>query len=105
MDKGAGVAIHSDRVPSEALNELTRLIREKRWANIDDDVDVRPDDAGGFRVTALSTRHAWANSGVEFHIKGDPSGSTITLHERRGGGLATSASEIERLIAKVWRDS
>lgn len=98
------MAIHSDRVPAEALDRLTGLIREKRWANIDDDVDVRPDGAGGFRVTARSTRHAWANSGVEFHIEGDASGSTITLYERRGGGLATSASEIGRLIAKAWRD-
>lgn len=99
------MAIHTDRDPAETLNELTRLIREKRWANLDDDVDVCPDGAGGFRVTARSTRQAWANSGVEFRITGDASGSTITLSERRTGGLATSASEIERLLAKVWRDS
>ncbi len=98
------MAIHSDRAPSEALNELTRLIRENRWADIDDDVDVSPDGAGGFQVTARSTRDVWANSGVEFRITGDASGSTITLHERRSGKLATSANEIERLIAKVWRD-
>ena len=99
------MAIHSARDPSETLNELTRLIRENRWADIDDDIDVSPDGMGGYQVTARSTRDAWANSGVEFHITRDASGSTITSHERRSGKQATSASEIERLLAKVWRDN